>query len=250
MKWHDVISIASTIALFLPVILILALRLFNNKNFVALMIYFILAVICNLMISGVLPVSAHVKRTIGIANNLLDTPLILWFLSFFTTSWRLTKQIKTVILIFIIFEIVIIALFGYSIKTITITTGLGIMLNIIYGTYFFFQQSRITIMLHKETGKAIMTAALLFAYGCFGFVYLFFYIIKTPNVDDVFLVFYITSIIWPVLMSVGIWMERKKIRHPDEDMDREDSETISLSKNKLNVFYKPSIFDKDKYNFN
>jgi hypothetical protein len=61
-----------------------------------------------------------------------------------------------------------------------------------------------------------MLAAILFGYGCYGVVYYFYYIQKTPNVADAFLIYFITSLLSCSMMTVGIHMIRKRMKKLEE----------------------------------
>lgn len=212
MNWPHVIGIASTIAFIIPVIIIVSMRLFTNKSFLALAFYYLFAFCYNLITAGLITVPADIKRGLGLFNNFFDTPLILFFLLLFSHSEKLSRQIKILIASYIAYELLLIAIFGYNATVITFAIGSGMVVNLIFCTYFFLQQTRITITNHKETGKAVIVAALLFAYGCYAFIYMFYYVARTQNIADVFLVFYLISIISPLMMSAGLLMEGRKNR--------------------------------------
>lgn len=230
MNWYKLISIAATSSILLPIILILALRLFSIKSFLALLVYYILALTYNLMVGGVLVVSQDTLKTFSLSFNFLETPLILFFILFFTSSWRLSKQIKTAILIYIAFELLVITFFGFNVTATTITIAPGILLNLFYCIYFFYKQTQIHIMEQKDTGKTLMLASLLFAYGSFGLIYLLYYIMKTTHREDIFLVFNVVTIVSSIMMAAGIWLERSKINQPEELNNVKVNEKITLLK--------------------
>jgi hypothetical protein len=210
MSLQNFISITSTIALFLPVLIIISLRLFSNKNFLLLLTYYSLAFIYNLVTAGVWNLSIETRRIAALINNFLDVPLMVGFLLYFTTSWRLSKQMKTVIVLFAVFELIVLATIGASFDKSTIILGPGILVIVSYCGYFFIKQMKV-LNETQEIGKILMLSSLLFSYGCFSIIYLFHYILKTPNRADVFLVYYLITIISSLSMAIGIWKERKKI---------------------------------------
>jgi hypothetical protein len=120
----------------------------------------------------------------GLFNNLLDTPLMLFFLIYFSTSAGFTKRIKILIGVFVLFEILVVILMGLNTDAITVILGPGILILCGLFMYFFIRQTKITISHRKGTGKALMAAALLFAYGCYVIIYLMYYIFKTPFIED------------------------------------------------------------------
>ena len=81
-----------------------------------------------------------------------------------------------------------------------------------FSLLFFIHQAKITIVHQKAAGKALIVASLLFAYGGYSFIYVVYYLLKTPYKTDTFLVYYLISIISSVLIAIGIMYERKRVR--------------------------------------
>ena len=210
MNWHSYISIISAIALSLPVILIIWFRLYTNKSFLALGIHYLLAFIYNLMTAGLLPATISLRRNVAITNNFADVPLLLIFLLFFTSSWRLSKQLVAGLGAFIVFELISIIITGFSITSTTIVLGPGILIIVSFSFYFFLKHIQVQDS-PAEAGKIVMLSSLLFSYGIYSMIYIFHYILKLPYIEDVFLVYYLVTIIASCAMATGIWFERKKI---------------------------------------
>jgi hypothetical protein len=64
----------------------------------------------------------------------------------------------------------------------------------------------------KAIGKTLITASLVFAYGCYGILYTLFYVVKTKHIDDAFLVYFLVVTFFSLIMSTGIVFERKRIQ--------------------------------------
>src|SRR6185503_21087469 len=112
MSWQTAVGIVSTIALFSPVFIIVATRLIRYKQYLPLFIYCTLAFGFNLMTEHMIAVPKTVERYYGIINNLTDMPLILSFLMFHIASSLQVKRMKILLAAFIVFEIVLIFLYG------------------------------------------------------------------------------------------------------------------------------------------
>ena len=137
MNWHSAIGILSTIALFAPVLIIVITKLIRYKQYFPLFIYCLLAFGFNLMTERLINVPKTIERSYGIINNLVDMPLILSFLIFQIASSLHIKMIKILLAAFIVFELVVVLLFGITIKTITLTMGPGLVLVFGYSLYYF-----------------------------------------------------------------------------------------------------------------
>ena len=216
MTWHDAIGILSTIALFAPVFIIVATGLIRYKQYLPLFIYVLLAFGFNLMTEHWVDVPKTTERYYGIINNLTDMPLILSFLIFQIASSFQIKAMKITLAAFIIFEILLILLFGITIKTITYTMAPGLVIVFGYSLYYFVYTVKRSFVHNKFIGKAIIASALTFAYGCFIILYLMHYVFNLQDqLPNLFLIYYFITIIYCGLLAVGLYIEsrRKKKLH-------------------------------------
>jgi hypothetical protein len=216
MNWHNAIGIISTVALFSPVFVILIFRLINYKTFIPLFIYCLMSFIYNLMTEDILPVPRNVERTYGIINNLLDVPVMFSFLIFNSISGVQKVRMKMLLVIFIVFEIVMVFITGLSVLTITVVMGPGLLLVFGYSLLFFAHSVKKSFVYNKYVSKAMIASALCFAYGCFIFIYLMHYVAAIPDVPNIFLIYFVVTIIYCSLLTAGIIRESKRKRKLEE----------------------------------
>jgi hypothetical protein len=152
------------------------------------------------------------ERYYGIINNLTDMPLILSFLIFQVASSFQIKAMKITLLAFIIFELILISLFGITVKTITLTMGPGLLIVFGYSLYYFVYTVKRSFVHNKFIGKAIIASSLTFAYGCFIIIYLMHYVFVLPDIPNLFLIYYFITIIYCGILSVGLYIESKRKR--------------------------------------
>jgi len=210
MNWHDAIGILSTVALFTPVFIIVVTKLIRYKQYFSLFIYCLLAFGFNLMTEHLVNVPKNVERFYGITNNITDMPLMLGFLLFQIPSSVQKKRMKILLGAYIVFEIVLIIMYGITIKTIKITMGPGLMIVFGYSLYYFVYTVKRSFIHNKFVGKAIIATALTFAYGCFIIIYLMHYIFGLEDLSNLFLIYYFISIIYCIILSVGLYIEGKR----------------------------------------
>jgi hypothetical protein len=212
---NNALGIISTLALFAPVFIILATKLIRYKQYFPLFIYCLLAFGFNLMTEHLVDVPKTIERYYGIINNLTDMPLILAFLIFQVASSFQIKAMKITLAAFVVFEIVLIVLFGITVKTITLTMGPGLAIVFGYSLYYFVYTVKRSFVHNKFIGKAIIASALTFAYGCFIILYLMHYVFVLPDIPNLFLIYYFITIIYCGILSVGLYIEsrRKKKLH-------------------------------------
>ncbi len=216
MTWVQIMGYISTVALVLPVALIFSLKLYKNKSLAFLMVYYFSAFIYNLMTEKLIDLPQSYVKGIGVTNNLLDIPLALLYLLYFTKSTSLRKKIHVAILSFAAFEILTTIFFGFSKDTVTIIMGPGILIVVGLSFAYFIDQIKAVIQFGKPAGKALMAASTLFLYGCFFIIYIFWYIIRTPDKQSAFLVYFYVVTLSSLLMCIGLVMEKKRFKMLDE----------------------------------
>jgi len=217
MNFNSAIGMISSIALFVPVLLILAFRLFTNRSFLALAIYYLIVCIETLMKYNVINVSKSMYQSLGIIDNFLDAPLLLLFLMFFSPSQLMRKRIIVCMFAFIGFEAIILAIYGFSVRSVKIILGPDIAVILTISFIFFPRYVRLAITNSKSLGKAVMISSILLSYSIFSLVYIFYYLVRTTRYhDDALLIYYLITIISALLMSIGILIEKKRIKKLDE----------------------------------
>ena len=228
MNVNTILGIISAIAFFLPVIIILSSRLLINISLLALVIYFLMVTTYNLMSVHVIVVSREAQRSFGVLNNYLDVPLMLTaMLMFCSEKWK-QRVIITTIICFVAYELLILFQYQLHPNSSKYIMGPGIILLLLYSLYLFMINIKNTIVQGKGAGKTLMITSILFAYGCYFIVYVFAYIQKTSEKTDVFIIYYLASIIFSLLMSAGLIWVKKRLRQIKE---------VQTTRKELNVFF-------------
>lgn len=228
MNWNTIAATASTIAMFVPVLLIISFRLFKTWSLFFLSLYYLSTGIFNLMSMGILDVSASARNTFGTINNYMDAPLMLLVLLFFSFEKWHVKVLYATLALFLVFEAIVFYFYGFSGASSTYILAPNVLFLLTYSVFFFLHYGKITIVHGKGLGKTLMLVSILFAYGCFGVIYYLYYIQKHPRVDHIFLIYYITTFISASLMCIGlVWVYRrsKKIQE------------IQLTRKELTLFF-------------
>ena len=232
MNLKDLMGFIFSITLLLPIILIIALRLYRMKSFIALGIYYSLTFFDMMMMQKFMPADESFRRIYGVTINLLDVPLMLTFLVYFNPSLRLSKQMKYLSLVFIVFEIIVTLLMGYNRNALTIIIGPGLFIILFFCAMFFIRQIKIAITLRKGIGKAIMISSFLFVFGCYSFIYVMHYIIRTPDTADVYIMYLISSALSSILVFAGLMIESQRICKLQE---------LLVTRHELSQVYKKEI---------
>jgi hypothetical protein len=228
MNLNAALGILCAIAFLMPAVIILSSRLLINISLLALVVYFLIVATCTLMAEKVIIVDNELQRNLGVINNYLDVPLILTGMLMFCTQKAKKHFITTTIIVFIMYEVFI--LFQYKLSSLSskYIMGPGILLVLGFSIYFFTSNIKNTIVQGKGVGKTLMITSILFAYGSYFIVYLFAYVQKTADKKDVFIIYYLTSIIFSALMSAGLIWVKKRLREIKE---------VQTTRRELNIFF-------------
>jgi hypothetical protein len=179
----------------------------------------------------------------SIVDNILDAPLMLLFLIFFSTSALMTKRIRTCIYLFIAFEAIILAVFGFNVKAIRIILGPDIVLIVTISFLFFLRYVRLSVSNGKSLGKAVMASSVFISYTIFSIVYVFYYLLKNQQYQgDAELIYYLISILSAMLMSIGIHIENKRFKKLDELRHTRKELAAIYGEKKVAAFKKDSRF--------
>jgi hypothetical protein len=228
MTWFSLVGLISAIALFLPIIIILTLRLAWYKSFPALLVYYLLVFAHSIMSLDFVKIDNRFVYYFGVLNNFMDAPLMLTFMTYFSKTAEFRNRMKLIIPVFVLFELIIVAVYGFNIDSAIIVMAPGLLLVLAFSLLFFIHQAKITVIYQKAVGKAFIAAALLFAYGGYSFIYIVYYLFKTPYKADTMIVFYLVTIFSSMLLAAGIFYERRRVSQLNE---------LQVAREELKVIY-------------
>lgn len=254
MNMFDWMGLCTTIALFLPIVIILLCKLGWYKSFPGLLVYYTVIFGFNFMQLGYLKVNEDLLQHLGTFSNMLDAPLMLFFLTYFSQTASFRKKLYALITGFVAFEILIASIYGLTIKATTIIMAPGLLLVLTLALIFFIHQVKIAVVHHKALGKAVMITSILFAYVGYSFVYVVYYLLESPQKNDTYIVYFLITIASSISLATGIIFERKRVKKLDElQTTRKELQDIYGSANngkKTTVPVGTAVlnFDSDQWN--
>ena len=179
----------------------------------------------------------------SLVDNILDAPLMLLFLTFFSTSVLMSKRIKTCIYIFLAFEAIVLVVFGFNVRAIRIILGPDIAMIVALSFSFFRRYVRLSVSNPKSIGKAVMASSVFISYVFFSIVFIFYYLVKNPRYQgDAELIYYLVSILSSILMAIGILIENKRFKKLDELRHTRKELATIYGEKKVAVFKRDSRF--------
>lgn len=213
----------ATTALFVPVLLVLAGRLFTNGSLLSLAVYYLFTGLYNLMDLNVLPAVPLFKRQAAVLFNYLDAPLMLMVLLFFCNSAWKRNLVLLALFLFLIFEAIILFWFGLQVQSSVYLLGPGVVLILILSVFFFLHYGKVTIVQRRGQGRTYMLVSIIFSYASFLILYYLHYLMHTPATADVFLIYYIGTFISSVIMSIGlVWIIRRTRAIREQQLTRKE----------------------------
>lgn len=229
MNWNTILSILCILSFTLPIVVIIYNRYYTHRSLAALLIYYSIVLIDNVLAEGIIPAKADVLWYMGLFDNYADIPLMLTGLLFFCPSKQKQKRVRLLTYLFIAFELVITFIYGFSRTSVVWIMAPGIGIIVVYSFYLFLRQVKFSVFHGKNHGRVLMLAGILFGYSCYALIYYFHYIEQTPFIADVFKLYYISSIISSVLMGVGLHMMRDRMK---------ELQSLKTTRKELAIFFR------------
>lgn len=212
----SIMGILSAFAFLIPVCVIVIHRLFTIKSLLALLINLFITALYNLMRVDIIITPDEWESNFNIFGSYLEVPLMLTTLLFFCTTSRCKKIINLSLYSFICYELVVTFIVGLNTMALKYIMGPGILILFVHSCYLFSHSVKVSFKKEKCFGKLLIIAAILFAYGCYGMIYCFIYLLKSTAIDDIFLIYDISSLFASMLMGIGLIIYCRRVIHIKE----------------------------------
>jgi hypothetical protein len=204
MNPEQLTGIISIFLLISSVALLWFSRRLSILPFIALIVYLAQVIFLNLEHTGMISVNAQTIYYVGLAHNLLDAPLMAFFLTYFAGSDLTRRFMIRVIAAFVVYEILILFIIGVNTRGLTYIIGPGLFIVNCFALHFFRKNLQHAMYQRIESGKAFITGGLVFTYLCFFFIFLLYYVFESPHVTDIYLIYHITYIALSLTLIFGI----------------------------------------------
>jgi hypothetical protein len=204
----EIISIAAVASYFVPLILVFYKRLWKDPFFLLFAAYWALGGIIN--VTDIIPdFPKKATYMIGVFYNMLDIPFILYILYFTSSSQNIRKTTLSGLVLISIFEVVSVVLNGITYDALKYPLGVGIAMVLFIVIQEIIRYMQNIEHSNRQNSKILVYAAVLFEYATFIVIYIFDYFIETPNRQDSFLIYYISTLVAIFIASCGYLMFKK-----------------------------------------
>lgn len=228
---RHILGFLSTISFIIPVIIIFLFGFSKYRVYLALAVYCIQAFLYNLMTQQIILVPELFKNYFCYITNLLEIPLVMIFLMLFATSPKQRKLMGLLSGLFLVFEAIVIGVTGgITEDTVSIALGPGLALLLYFSIRFFVQRIKTSTRYQKAGGKAVLISAVLFGYICFTFIYVISYVVRLEDTGDVFLLYYLITLIYTLTLTTGLVLEKKRMNKREE---------LQITRKELSEIFRP-----------
>lgn len=213
---YQVISILAILLYFLPIVIVIAKKLWHQKAFLYFALFWILGGIVNVL--NLLPFAKGIMQAVAMIYNAIDIPVILLIFYFITTVNGVRQFVRLVFPLMIFLEVLGFIIYGFTYDAQKYPLGIGLLVVLTIIIWEIVSYIKKISHTSQENGLLFINAALLFEYGSFIVIYIFDYFVTSTksNVEDNFIVYYISSIIGLAVACAGYFVGSKKVKQPKE----------------------------------
>jgi len=208
-QFYKFITLLATIAFFVPVLIVLVKKLWQDKYFLFLGAYWLIGALVNI-ITLIPGIGSRTLEIIIVIYNLMDILFILWILWYTSSSTAFAKILRIVIVVFFLIELLLLFSFGINYEAIKYIMGAGVLVvlvTLVWEIRLYLQRMEHN---NREKSMLFIYAALLFEYGSYIIVYILdYFIIRAAHIDT-FLIYYISTLIAIMIASFGFLIRKNK----------------------------------------
>lgn len=205
---YQIVSVAAVVSYFIPLLLVLLKRLWNDRFFLFFALYWTLGGLINTM-DFVPALPYRVNYTISVIYNIIDIPLVLAILYYTSNSILVRKFTSMAVIAAVAAEIIGIVVNGLTYDALKYSLGLGIALVLVVVVWEIIRYMQKMEHSNRQNAKIFIYAALLFEYATFILIYVFDYFVDEYDQNDNFLIYYISSVVALFIASCGYLLFRK-----------------------------------------
>lgn len=207
------VVVTAVLCFLLPILTILYFRLYRHASLIALVAFYGLMLVRYADGNSLEPA---LENPAGTLFHCIEYPLLLAALLFFSPAKTQKQNIHWLIFLFLGYETVVTALFGFTPLTNWYLVVPGSALVLCASLFLFLRQWRFTLLHRKNGGLLLMLGALVFSSGCqLLFWYAWFRTETTPP-STVYALPFLSAGLSALLMSAGLYRMRYRIRELQE----------------------------------
>ena len=208
-------GLTSILCFGLPVLAIILFKLYRHTSLIALAVYYLLT-ITHCLYAGNIPPVPDFQSPLDIAYSYVEIPLILTSLLFFCYGHPRKQIMHKIIFGFIAYEVLVAFYFKFSPDGTLYVVAPGLLVVVGYTSFLLLRQLKFTMIHGKNIGRVMMLGAILFSYCSYALVFYTYFIQKQTDISSTYSLYFISSTVASILMSIGLFMMRHRIKELQE----------------------------------
>jgi hypothetical protein len=208
-------GLTSILCFGLPVLAIILFKLYRHTSLIALALYYLLTIVHCLYADKVPPVPNFANKLEALFSY-VEIPLLLSSLLFFCHARQRQLIMQKIIMGFMCYELLVAAYFKFSPAATLYVVAPGLLVVLGYTMFLLTRQLKFTMIHGKNVGRVLMLGAILFSYTAYALVFYTYFIQKQPEINGIYSLYFISSTVASILMSIGLYMMRHRIKELQE----------------------------------
>lgn len=206
---YRIITLLASIAYFIPVLIVVFKKLWSDKYFLFLGIYWLTGALIN-GITKIPAIGSEAREVMTVIYNMIDIPFILWILWYTSSSSAMAKILRLIIPVYTVSELILVFSFGINYDAIKYIIGVGVLIVLIALVWEITQYLQRMEHNNREKSMLFIYAALLFKYGSYIIVYIFDYFITPADQVDKLLIYYMSTLVAIMIACFGFLLKKRK----------------------------------------
>ena len=203
---NSTLQLISALIVLLPVAIIFVKQKGSNRYFLSLAAANMMFFISTSLLNKYVALPEKTSEWISMLANVLQAPLTLIFLVYFTENIKITKGIKISLAAILGISVAAIGLSSFNEQTTLNLMALGTIPVFLFGSILFIQQVKSSVYHQRGTNKAFILSAIVFAYGSYMILLTLNLISPEKHSADIRSLFGLITIISTAFASISIAM--------------------------------------------
>lgn len=203
---NPTLQLISALVVLIPVAIIFVKQKGSNKYFLSLAAANLLFFVSTSLLNNYVSLPEKTSTLLSTISNVMQAPLTLIFLLYFTKNSKIVKGIRVSLAFVLGISVISIGLSSYNLQSTLNLMSLGTVPVFIFSSILFVQFVKSSIYEQKETNKAFMLSAVVFAYGSYMLLLGLNMISPAKHGADIQSLFGLITIISTAFVSISIAM--------------------------------------------
>lgn len=200
---YKIISSLAILSCLVPLVILVKRQLWKERVYALITLYWLINTFINIQSLFGFSYSSDVESILTLSSNLLDVPLIL-SIFWLAAEGIYRKVVLSVLISFILMEIILNFSMGFNFESNTIIVGVGLSVAIIFsvaGVIRYLQKLEHSAV---ENTTVFVYASSLFGYGASVVIFVFNYLSKAGSVADSFFLYYSILLVTSLVTIYGL----------------------------------------------